>query len=85
MSLEERDPLLEKLRALPSPTLNTARSTQTLSAAEAALPGRSQTRWPEIAIAVTLAVTGAMYVVGSVNKLGEIYGSHEVATVDSDR
>ncbi len=87
MNLDDQDPLLEKLRGLPTPKLHQARRAQALDAAEAALPGatRPKARWSEIAMVVTLAITGAMYTVGSVNKLAEIYGSGRLAAVDPER
>jgi hypothetical protein len=87
MSLDERDPVLDKLRALPVQTLDPKRSARALRAAEAALPGqvRPGIRWPEFAIAVALSVTGAIYTVGSVNKLEMIYVSNHVAASSSER
>lgn len=87
MSLDERDPLLDKLRGLPVQTLGPARSARTLRAAEEALPRRVRPsiRWPEFAIAVALGLTGVMYTVGSVNKLEEIYMSNQVAAASPER
>ncbi len=79
MSTEDRDPLLEKLSALPVHTLHSKRAAETLKMAEAALPRkvRPGLRWPEFAIAVTLSVTGIMYTLDSVHKLSHIYGSNQ--------
>lgn len=81
--MSSEDPLLDKLGALPGHTLNAQRAAKTLRMAEESLPQkvRPGIRWPEFAIASVLSVAGFMYTVGSVNKLGNIYGSnHETAT-----
>jgi hypothetical protein len=87
MSLDERDPLLDKLRALPVQTLHPNRSARALRAAEEALPGqvRPGIRWPEFAIAVALSVTGALYTVSSVNKLETIYASNHLTAASPER
>ena len=102
MSLEERDPLLDKLHALPRHELNADRAAKTLRAAEKALPGKVRPgfgakgaegdpkpqmyklriRWPEFAIAIALSTAGVMYTVDSVHKLGDIYGSNQVASLN---
>lgn len=78
MSLDERDPLLDKLQALPRHELNADRAAKALRAAEEALPGkvRPGIRWPEFALAVVLSATGIMYTVDSVHKLENIYVSN---------
>jgi hypothetical protein len=84
MSAEERDPLLDKLHALPLHQLDQKRSSQTLRAVEAELSPsvRRSFRWPEFALGCVLSVTGLMYAVDSVHKLGHIYGSDEVASLE---
>jgi hypothetical protein len=83
MSMDERDPLLDKLHALPKHELNADRAAKTLRAAEAALPGkvRPGIRWPQFAIAIALSTAGIMYTVDSVHRLGDIYGSNQVASL----
>jgi hypothetical protein len=87
MSLDERDPLLDKLHALPVHKMNSARGAEALRAAEEALPGkvRPSILWPKFAISVALSVAGAMYTVDSVTKLGDIYMSNQVAALDTER
>ncbi|MBK9258562.1 MAG: hypothetical protein IPM54_01875 [Polyangiaceae bacterium] len=87
MSLDERDPLLDKLHALPVQTLDPARSARALRAAEEALPGkvRPGTRWPEFAIAVALSLTGVFYAVNSVSRLEQIYVSNQAAPSSLER
>jgi hypothetical protein len=84
MSAEERDPLLDKLQALPLHQLDQKRSSRTLRAAEAAFspPVRQGIRWPQFAVGCVLSITGLIYTVDSVHKLGHIYGSNEVASLD---
>lgn len=80
MSAEERDPLLDKLHGLPMPTLDVKRGLTTLQAAEAALAPkvRPGLRLPQFALGFALSVTGLMYTVDSVHKLGHIYVSTDV-------
>ena len=87
MSSNNRDPLLEKLRARPVKPLDPARSARTLSAMEDGLARkvRPGVRWPEIAIGVALSLTGVLYTVGSVNKLEEIYVSNQVMVSSPQR
>jgi len=84
MSAEERDPLLDKLQALPLHQLDQKRSSHTLRAAEEAFSPavRRSFRWPEFALGCALSMTGLIYTVDSVHKLGHIYLSHEVASLD---
>ena len=87
MSAEEHDPLLEKLGSLPVHTLHSKRAAETLKLAEATLPTkvRPGIRWPELAIALTLSVTGIMYTVDSVHKLSHIYGSNQETAANQTR
>ncbi len=85
MSSEDRDPLLDKLHALPVQTLPTRRSQETLRLAEEALPGKVRPgfRWPQLALAVVLASAGMFYTVESVHKLDTIYlSNHETAGLE---
>lgn len=83
MSVEEGDPLLDKLRTLPTLMLESKRSASALRAAEEALPRkvRPGIRWPQLAVAMALSVAGLIYTVDTVHKLGDIYGSKEVASL----
>jgi hypothetical protein len=80
MSVDERDPLLDKLHALPKHELTADRAAKTLRAAEEALSAkvRPGIRWPELAIAFVLSTTGVMYTVNSVHKLNNIYVSNQI-------
>ncbi|MDC3962763.1 hypothetical protein [Polyangium jinanense] len=84
MNGRDDDPLLEKLRGLPAPSLAPARRAKTLDAAEAALGGKRRAgfRWPEFAVASVLALAGALYTVESFARIGHIYGRPAVAAAD---
>ncbi len=84
MNSDDRDPLFDKLHALPVHTMNSQRTAQSLRAAEEAFSGkvRPSFSWPKFALGAVLSVAGAMYTVGCVHKLGDIYMSNRVATVD---
>lgn len=87
MNSEDRDPLLDKLHVLPVHAMNSARAAQSLRAAEEAFSGkvRPSISWPKFALGAVLSIVGAMYTVDSVHKLGAIYMSDEVATLDTER
>jgi hypothetical protein len=87
MNTNERDPLLDKLQTLPVHKMHSARSGQTLRLAEESLAGkvRPGIRWPQFAMGFALSVAGAMYTVDTVHKLGTIYMSNQVATLDIER
>jgi hypothetical protein len=87
MNSDERDPLFDKLRALPMHNMSSVRSAQTLRAAEEVFSGkvRPSISWPKFAIGAILSVAGAMYTVDSVHKLGDIYMFNRVATLDAER
>lgn len=82
MSAEERDPLLDKLKALPTHSLDAKRGLETLRVAEDALAPRVRPglRLPQFVLGLALSVTGLMYTVDSVHKLGHIYVSNSVTT-----
>lgn len=87
MNSDDRDPLFDKLHALPTHSMSSARSAQSLRAAEEALSGkvRPSIQWPKFAIGAVLSLAGAMYTVDSVHKLGDIYMSNQVATIDGEK
>ena len=84
MNSEDRDPLLDKLHGLPVHSMNAERTAQSLRAAEEAFSGkvRPSISWPKFALGAVLSIAGAMYTVDSVHKLGDIYMSNRVATLD---
>ena len=84
MNSDDRDPLFDKLHALPTHTMSSARRSQSLRAAEEVLSGkvRPNFSWPKFALGAVLSVAGAMYTVGCVQKFGDIYMSNQVATLD---
>ena len=84
MNSENRDALIDKLHVLPVHEMNSARAAQSLRAAEEAFSGkvRPSFSWPKFALGAVLSIAGAMYTVGSVQKLGDIYMSNPVATLD---
>jgi len=84
MNSDDRDALVDKLHALPVHAMNSKRSSQSLRAAEEALSGkvRPNIQWPKFALGAVLSLAGAMYTVGSVQKLGDIYLTNHVAALD---
>lgn len=84
MNSENRDPILDKLHGLPVHEMNSARAAQSLRAAEEVFSGKVRPgfSWPKFALGAVLSIVGAMYTVDSVHKLGAIYMSNEVATLE---
>jgi hypothetical protein len=84
MSVEEQDPLLDKLRTLPVHRVETSRGEKTLRAAEAGLSPsvRPGNPWAQWALGIALSVAGFMYTVDSVAKIHHIFVANEVASLE---
>ena len=83
MSLPEDDPLLTKLRDLPSPSLHEAARDRVLAKARlelarGGLGSRSSRTWQSAgraAVSIALVLSAALYTVNAVEALGRIYVS----------